>query len=501
LLVAKPELFEKRFNIDVRTRQEVTGIDRPRKMITVLDHREGESYELGYDKLILAPGASPIVPPIGGVDAANVFTLRNVEDVDRIKSYLDVTKPKRAVVIGAGFIGLEMIEQLHGLGIETRLVELVEQVLPPLDAEMAHILEEELEAKGVDLHLGDGIKEVRTVDGLADSVVLNSGTVLGTDLVIMGVGVRPNVKLAVDAGLSLGKSGGVLTNKYCQTEDGDIYAVGDVAEYEYGPTGESMRVPLAGPANRAGRTAGEHAATGKAEAQTPVYGTAIARVFGFAAGMTGMSRKLAERLGDEAKSVTILANQHVGYYPGAKQMVLKLIYEPGTGKVLGAQGVGADGIDKRMDVIATAMRFGATVRDLAGLDLTYAPPFGAAKDPVHMAAFTACNELDGHIKTLDPGADLSGLQALDVRSAGEVAKTPFPGVEHAVHIPVDELRQRLDELDPARATVVTCASGLRSYVACRLLMQHGFTDVFNLSGGVTMRTHALAGLSFSSGGA
>ncbi len=492
LLVAKPELFEKRFNIDVRTRQEVTAIDRARKIITVLDHREGESYELGYDKLILAPGASPIVPPIGGVDSANVFTLRNVEDVDRIKSYLDVTKPKRAVVIGAGFIGLEMVEQLHGLGIETRLVELVEQVLPPLDSEMAHILEAELEAKGVDLHLGDGIKEIRTVDGLADSVVLNSGTVLGTDLVIMGVGVRPNVKLAVDAGLSLGETGGVLTNEYGQTEDKAIYAVGDVAEYEYGPTGKMMRVPLAGPANRSGRAAGEHAATGKSDPATAVYGTAIARVFGLAAGMTGMSRKLAERLGRDAKSVTVLANQHVGYYPGAKQMVLKLIYEPVTGKVLGAQAVGADGIDKRMDVIATAMRFGAKVYDLTGLDLAYAPPYGAAKDPVHMAAFAACNELDGHVKVLDCGADLSGLQALDVRSAGEVAKMAFPDVTDPVHIPVDDLRGRLDELDASRPTVVTCASGLRSYVACRVLMQNGFKDVFNLSGGVVMRKHALA---------
>lgn len=499
LLVAKPNLFKERFHIDVRTRHEVTAIDRPRKTVTVLNHEGGESYELAYDKLILAPGASPIIPPIGGVDAANVFTLRNVEDTDRIKSYLDVTKPRRAVVVGAGFIGLEMVEQLHGLGIATRLVELVDQVLPPLDAEMAHLLQVELEAHGVDLHLGDGIKEVRKTDGLADSVVLNSGTVLGTDLVIIGVGVRPNVKLAVDAGLALGETGGVLTNEYGQTGDMDIYAVGDVAEYEFGPTGTMMRVPLAGPANRAGRTAGEHAATGKADAATAVYGTAIARVFGLAAGMTGMSRKLAERLGRDAKSVTILANQHVGYYPGAKQMVLKLIYEPGTGKVLGAQAVGADGIDKRIDVIATAMRFSATVRDLTGLDLAYAPPYGAAKDPVHMAAFAACNELDGHVKVLDCGADLSGLQALDVRSAGEVAKMPFPDVADPVHIPVDKLRGRLDELDASKPTVVTCASGLRSYVACRMLMQNGFTDVSNLTGGVTMRTHALAGRSLLHG--
>ena len=492
LLVAKPELFEKRFGIDVRVRQEVTAINRPRKVVTVLNHEDGATYELEYDKLILAPGASPVVPPIEGVDAGNVFTLRNVEDVDRVKGYLDTSKPKRAVVVGAGFIGLEMVEQLEGLGIQTHLVELMDQVLPPLDREMAQLLKVELESRGVALHLGDGIKSVRATDGRADGVELSSGTMIEADVVIMGVGVRPNTGLAVDADLKLGDTRGIAADEFGRTEDADIYAVGDAAEYVYGPTGAQMRVPLAGPANRAGRIAGEHAATGKAHAQTPVNGTAIARVFGLTAGMTGLSRKQAERVGQPAVSVTIMANHHVGYYPGAKQMVLKLVYEPGTGKVLGAQAVGAAGIDKRIDVIATAMRFGATVRDLAGLDLTYAPPFGAAKDPIHMAAFTASNELDGHVKVLDPDADLSGMQVLDVRSAGEIAKTPFPGAGGTIAIPVDELRDRIGELDPTRPTAVTCASGLRSYVACRVLMQRGFGEVYNLSGGATMRVHAMA---------
>jgi NADPH-dependent 2,4-dienoyl-CoA reductase/sulfur reductase-like enzyme/rhodanese-related sulfurtransferase len=492
LLVAKPELFADRFNIDVRTRHEVVSVDRDRKMVKVLNHVSGESFDLPYDKLILAPGASPIVPPIEGADAANVFTLRNVEDTDHIQGYLEVNKPKRAVVIGAGFIGLEMVEQFHGLGIETQLVELVDQVLPPLDPEMAHLLQQELEAHRIGLHLGDGVKAIRTADGQAQAVVLESGMELEADIVIMGVGVRPNVKLAKEAGLSLGETGGIHTDALGRTDDPDIYAVGDAAEYDYGPTGERMRVPLAGPANRAGRLAGEHAATGRSDVQTPVQGTAIARVFGLAAGMTGLSQKSAKRNSQQAKSVTILANHHVGYYPGAMQIVLKLIYEPGTGKVLGAQAVGAEGVDKRIDVIATAMRFGATVRDLTGLDLSYAPPFGAAKDPVHMAAFAACNELDGLVTFMDPGADLDGVVLLDVRTAKEVARTPVPGAPRVVHIPIDELRQRLGELDPSRPIAATCASGLRSYVACRMLMQHGFKQVSDMAGGVFMRTHALA---------
>ncbi len=492
LLVAKPELFINRFNMDVRTRHEATAIDRARKVVAVLNHETGEAFELPYDKLILAPGASPIVPPIEGVKSPNVFTLRNVEDTDAIENYLKTNQPKRAVIVGAGFIGLEMVEQLHGLGTQTTLVELVDQVLPPLDPEMAHLLEAELERHHVTLHLGDGISAIGTKDGRADSVVLNSGKRIDTDLVILGVGVRPNVALAKAAGLSLGATGGVAINEYAQTSDPDIYAAGDVAEYVYGPTGQSMRVPLAGPANRSGRIAGEHAATGSSQPLTPVQGTAIARVFGLAAGMTGLSRKLADKLNRHARSVVIAANQHAGYYPGAKQLWLKLIYEPGTGKVLGAQAVGADGIDKRMDVIATAMRFGATVRDLTGLDLAYAPPFGSAKDPVHMAAFAACNQIDGLVDVIDPEAELVGKQVVDVRTHAEVKRQPVPDAEHVIHIPIDELRSRVGELDKTLPTVAVCASGLRGYVAARILSQHGFDNVTNLTGGVGMRTHALA---------
>ncbi|NBC11617.1 MAG: FAD-dependent oxidoreductase [Planctomycetes bacterium] len=494
LLVAKPELLRQRFNIDVRTRQQVTAIDRPRKVVAVTDHRTGETCEQAYDKLILAPGASPIVPPIPGVDANNVFTLRNVADTDRITAAVVEGKPRRACVVGAGYIGLEMVEQLHARGIEVALVELQEQVLPLMDTEMAQPLAEALDAKGVALHLGDGIAALDADEaGSVRAVRLSSGTTINTDLVILGIGVRPNHQLAKEAGLSLGDDGGIVVNAYAQTDDPDIYAVGDAAQYPYAPTGASMRVPLAGPANRAGRLAGEHAVTGHSEPMPPVMGTAIVRVFDLAAATTGLTIKQADKLGIDAAAVVVIAKHHVGYYPGAKPVTLKLIYAPDTGKVLGAQAVGEEGIDKRIDVIATLMRMNGTVRDLAGVDLCYAPPFGAAKDPVHMAAFAACNDLDGFVSFLQPDADLSRYQVVDVRSAAEVAEAPLPGAEHAHHIPLDELRDRLGELDPQQPTVTSCASGLRSYVAARILTQHGFREVYDLTGAATMRRRYFAG--------
>ncbi|MFP4144546.1 MAG: FAD-dependent oxidoreductase [Phycisphaeraceae bacterium] len=495
LLVAKPETFANRFGIDVRTRQEVLSIDRQRQMIEVQNHTTGEAYQQPYDKLILSTGAAPIVPPIEGIRSENVFTLRNLDDTDRIRTWLDEHSPKRAVVVGAGFIGLEMVEQFVRRGIDTSLVELQPQVLPPLDAEMAQPLAEELERQGVQLHLGDGIHGVKTEGGRATAVQLDSGRSVEADLVILGIGVRPNTQLAQQAGLEIGPQGGITINEFCQSSDPDIYAVGDAVEYPRGPHGGPMRVALAGPANRAGRLAGEHAATGKGQPLAPVMATAIVRVFDLAAGSTGLCAKLAERLGVEATSVTVVANHHAGYFPGAKPMTLKLVYEPETGRILGAQALGEAGVDKRLDVVATAMRFGATVRDLAGLDLAYAPPFGSAKDPVHMAAFAAINELDALVQIAQPNADLAGMQVVDVRSPAEVAAAPLPDSNHAANIPVDELRSRLDELDPRRPTIVVCASGLRSYVASRILSQHGFDQVFSLTGGETLRKRALAGTS------
>jgi rhodanese-related sulfurtransferase len=311
--------------------------------------------------------------------------------------------------------------------------------------------------------------------------------VVQAELVILGLGVRPNIQLAQEAGLTIGASGGIAANKYQQTSDGDIYAVGDAAEYVFGPTGQPQRVALAGPANRAGRLAGQHAATGRSMPMAPVFGTAIVRVFDRTAAMTGLTAKQAARAGIPARSVTIVANQHAGYFPGATPLTLKLTYDPLSGLVFGAQAVGPDGVDKRIDVIATALALQATVGDLAGLDLAYAPPFGSAKDPIHLAAFAACNQLDGFEEFLDADADLSGKQVVDVRTAAEVEKMPLAGAPQAVNIPVDELRQRLGELEAAAETVVSCGVGLRGHVAARILKQHGFTDVKNLTGGATIR--------------
>jgi NADPH-dependent 2,4-dienoyl-CoA reductase/sulfur reductase-like enzyme/rhodanese-related sulfurtransferase len=488
LLVATPQFLARRFRIDVRTRQEVRSIDRAAKSVTVLNHASGETYPLAYDKLILAPGAAPLVPPLPGGDAAHVFTLRNMEDTDRIKAAAAACRSKRAVVVGSGYIGLEMVEQLVRHGFQVALAELQPQVLPLLDAEMAQPLADALRRHGVTVYVGDGIQRILTDDRhAATGIELQSGQAVQADLVILGLGVRPNLALAEQAGLTIGSGGGIAANEYQQTNDPDIYAVGDACEYVFGPTGQPQRIALAGPANRAGRLAGEHAATGRSMPMAPVFGTSIVRVFDQTAAMTGLTAKLATRWGIPARSVTVVANQHAGYFPGAAMLTLKLTFDPSTGRVLGAQAVGTDGVDKRIDVLATALAFGATVRDLAGLDLAYAPPFGSAKDPIHLAAFAACNQLDGIEEFLDADADLSGKRVVDVRTAEEVKQTPLAGAPDAINIPVDELRQRLGELDPSAPTVVSCGVGLRGHVAARILKQHGFADVKNLSGGATVR--------------
>ncbi len=492
LLVATPELLTQRFRLDVRIRHEVQQIDRDAKTVTVLNHVTGETCNHCYDKLILAPGASPVVPSIEGVDANNVFTLRNVADMDRINEAVAASRSKRAVVVGAGFIGLEMVEQLARRGLQTSLVELEPQVLPLLDPEMAKPLEQELGRNGITLYLDDGIQRVLTDDqGKATGIQLGSGGEIEADLVILGIGVRPNVELAQQAGLDIGPSGGIATSQYMQTSDPDIYAVGDAAEYTFGPTGQSLRIALAGPANRAGRLAGEHAARGACSPMANVFGTSVVRVFEQCAAMSGLTAKLAERLNVDTRSATIVADHHAGYYPKAAPITLKLTFDPKTGKVLGCQAVGREGVDKRVDVIATVMAMNGTVRDLAGLDLAYAPPFGSAKDPIHMAAFAACNQLDGVEQFLDADADLSGKQVVDVRTPREVQKKPLAGADHAVNIPVDNLRDRMDELDQSAETVVSCGIGLRAHVALRILKQNGFSDVKNLSGGMIVRNRAV----------
>lgn len=492
LLVATKELLEKRFRLDVRVRHEAVRINRNTKTVTIHRHDDGTEYEQAYDKLILTPGATPFVPPIEGASAQGVYTLRNVADMDRICAAAASSIDKKAVIVGGGFIGLEMVEQLAHRGFHVSLAELLPQVLPPFDYEMTEPIHQDLRSRGINLHLGDAIKRVIMNDSdQATGIELNSGTIVEGSMVILGLGVRANTGLAIEADLTIGQTGGISVNRFLQTSDPDIYAAGDACEYIFAPTGNAMRVPLAGPANRAGRLAGQHAAIDHCDPAAPVMGTAIVRVFEQTAAVTGLSVKAARRESIPVRSVTIVAGQHAGYFPGATPVTLKLIYCPDTGKVLGAQAIGKEGIDKRIDVVATAMAFGATVRDLTGLDLCYAPPFGSAKDPVHQAAFAACNQLDGLGDLLDPDTDLSGMQVVDVRTPAEVAKNPLNRCPSAINIPVDELRNGLDQLNKTQPTVVSCGVGVRGHVAQRILKQNGFHNVANLTGGAALRNRAV----------
>jgi NADPH-dependent 2,4-dienoyl-CoA reductase/sulfur reductase-like enzyme/rhodanese-related sulfurtransferase len=487
LLLATPDSFRKNFNIDVRTRQEVLRIDRQRKQIVVRNGVTGGEYSEPYDKLILAPGASPIVPP-WGVEAANVFTLRDVADTDRIKAYVDGRGAGRAVVIGAGFIGLEMVEVLRHRGWEVEVVELQPQVLPPLDVEMAAEVADVLRRNGVELQLGVSVSALTQRDGYVTGVQLADARELPADLVLVSVGVRPNTKLASDAGLTIGPSHAIAVNDHGQTSDPDIYAAGDAAEVVHSVTGKPTKVPLAGPANRNGRLAGQHAATGEAPACPKVAGTAIVGVFGSAAAITGLSEKAAAQLGIPHAAVHAIRPHHAGYYPGAQPMILKLVYDSDSGRVLGAQAVGGSGVDKRIDVVATAIHFGGTIDDLASLDLSYAPQFGSAKDPVHIAAFIAQNQRDGLVRQLAPGAAPIG-RLIDVRTQTEFAAGTLPGAEH---IPLHCLRERLGELNKGEPVTVFCQVGQRGYNAARILAGHGFKEVYNLAGGYRMYRDATA---------
>lgn len=488
LLVAKPELFRKRFNVDVRVRHEAVAIDRAGKKVRVRDHAKGTEYDEPYDKLILAPGAAPLIPDVPGVRSKGVHSLRNIEDMDRILAQLPTVR--KVAVVGAGFIGLEVAEQLKERGLEVTLIEKSGQVLPPLDGEIAEPLRRELLRNGIRLISGTGFTAIRESAGSATGVVLENGTTVEADMVILGLGVRPYSQLASAAGLGVGPTGGIQTDEYQRTSDPDIYAVGDAAEYRLGTTGQRGRIPLAGIANRTGRLAGEHAATGKSAPAPAAWGTAVIKVFGLGAGIAGDSMKSALRRGVAARAVHITANHHAGYYPGAKSMTLKLVYEAGTGRILGAQAVGAAGIDKRLDVVASFLHFGGTVRDLAQVDLAYAPPFGSAKDPLHMAAFAAINDLEGVAPVIQPDADLSGLQVVDLREPDECAELPLADAKHARNIPLNALRERLGELDRSKPTAVLCHSGLRAHVGTRILRQHGF-EASNVSGAAYVRDLAL----------
>lgn len=481
LLVTTPERLRDRFKLDVRTRSSVEAINRTAKKVRVRDLDSGREYEETYDKLILAPGAAPLRPSIPGIDLPGIFTLRNLQDVDRIKERVE-KGVKQAVVVGAGFIGLELVENLVKLGVETTVVELQDQVLPPFDKEMTTPIVKALLAKGVTVLLGqsaDGFEEAP--DGLI--VRLKSGQRLPAQLVILGVGVRPENKLAVDAGLEVGLRGGIRVNDHLQTSDPNIYAVGDAIEVKDVVSGDPTQVPLAGPANRQGRIAADNI-FGRAVRYRGTQGTAIVGVFERTAAMTGASEKALRRANRHFRKVYVHPAHHAGYYPGAEAMTLKILFHSETGKLLGAQAVGGAGVDKRIDVLAVAIQAGMTVFDLEEMELAYAPQYGSAKDPVNMAGFVAGGLLRGEHPQVDVEAVLTVPTVdqpflLDVRTPQEFASGHIPG---AVNIPVDDLRSRLSELPRDGEIAAYCQVGQRGYLATSILRQNGFS-ASNIGGG------------------
>lgn len=484
LLLQTPESFKKRFNVDVRVHNEVLAIDKAEKTVTVRDIAAGKEYTESYDALILSPGASPFVPPISGIDNHLTHTLRNVPDMDAILASIELNKPKHATVCGGGFIGLEMVEALRHRNINVTLVELSAQVMAPVDIEIANVLHDELEQHNVELKLGKALQEV-VPSAAADNsltLTLNDDSQLQTDLLIMAVGVKPETSLAVQAGLEIGELGGIKVNEFMQSSDPAIFAVGDAIETPDFVTGEPMLAPLAGPANRQGRLAANNI-FGANETYKKTQGTAICKVFDLAVAATGLSEKMLQRKGMAYEKIYVHAGSHAGYYPGAHPVTLKLLFAPESGAILGAQAVGKDGADKRIDVIAVALRGGLTVYDLQDLELCYAPPFGSARDVVNQAGLVASNVLKGNevIFHSDQLQALSDKQMLiDVRTEGEVDEMGMiPG---AVNIPVDELRANLCKLDKNKELLIYCQVGLRGHVASRLLTNLGY-KVKNMTGG------------------
>ncbi|MDT7042379.1 FAD-dependent oxidoreductase [Candidatus Nitronereus thalassa] len=486
LLLQTPEKFWKRFRITVKIRHEVLSIHRPERTVAVKNLESGETFDVTYDKLILAPGAGAVVPEIPGIHARNIFTVKTVPDSDAIKQFLANHRAKRALVVGGGFIGLETAEALMNLGMTVTLVELAPQILPPFDKDMAMLMAVHLQEQGVNIIVGDAVTVFHTKDGLAEEAELESGTRLPCDLAILSIGVRPELKLAKDAGLAIGESGGIVVNEYQQTIDPNIYAAGDAVEIVHLVTGKPARIPLAGPANKQGRVAGANAAGGHLKFPGAI-GTAIVESLGMMAAKTGLSEREAQSQGFNFFVSVTHPLDHADYYPGAEALHMKLIVEKTTGRLLGAQIIGEQGVDKRIDVLATAISARMTVEGLEHLDLAYAPQFSSAKGPVIMAGFVAANILRGEVQTMT-GEELQKklaakepLQLLDVRTQAEFHETHIP---QAWLIPVDELRDHLDDLDQTKETIVYCRVGLRGYQACRILLQHGFQKVYNLTGGI-----------------
>jgi len=482
LLVVREELFRKRYNIDVRTLSQVTKINRSKKTVTVLDKRNNTTYEESYDKLIIATGARPFVLPFLK-DCKNSYTCFTLYDVDKIKEAFSAAPVKKAVVIGAGYIGMELVEQLNLLGVDCTIVELKSSILPQFDKEMTNPVVYTLKEKGVDVKTGVSVVDADVIDGVAKRLKLSNGEEIECDVVFQTAGVIPNVELAREAGLEVNR--GIVVNNKMQTSDPDIYAAGDAIEVKSIVTGKNVWIPLAGPANKQGRVAGCNAAGGNLEFKG-VVGSSIIKVFDWALAKVGLSETECKDQGLNYNVTIVHPLHHAGYYPGGKQLTIKLIFDSTTGRIYGAQVIGKEGVDKRADVIATAIYAGLTVFDLENLDLVYAPPFSSAKDPVIMAGMTASNIIRGEVKNILPDRvfeliDNPDYIVLDVRTPEEYE---FGHIKGAVNIPVDELRNRLSELPKDKKIIVYCGVGFRSYHGCLILKANGF-DCLNMSGGWT----------------
>ncbi|MCE1248552.1 MAG: FAD-dependent oxidoreductase [Firmicutes bacterium] len=482
LLVTTPEALRTRFGIDVRNHCEVISIDPENKIIEVKDLKNHKLYTEEYDKLILSPGAAPLKPPLHGISLDSIYSLRNIPDMDEIKTVIDKKQIEEAVIVGGGFIGLEMAENLITRDVKVTVVEMLEQVMAPIDVEMASLVQTHLVDKGVNLHLGDGVKSFEK-RGKKTYVTTQGGTEIPCDMVILSIGVRPEIQLAKNAGLEIGKLGGIKTDEHMRTSNPDIFAVGDVVEVKDYISGAQTLIPLAGPANKQGRIAAENALGGNS-VYKGTQGTSIVKVFDLVVAATGMNEKNLKRNNIPYLASYNHASSHASYYPGSTMMAVKITFDPGSGKLFGAQIVGIDGVDKRIDVFATAIRSGMTVFDLEELELAYAPPFSSAKDPVNMAGFVAGNILRKYVDVIRwdevDCLDYEKNVILDVRGKAEVRLSgTIPG---SINIPVDEIRNKLNTLDKSKTYIVMCASGQRSYVACRILNQHGFKTK-NLSGG------------------
>ncbi len=490
LTLQTPERFWTRFRIEVRVRNEATAIDTAGKTITVRKLDSGEEYTESYDKLILSPGARPTIPQMSGVDLEGVFSLRTVEDTLRIRKYVEEKRPKSAVIAGGGYIGIEMAENLCELGLQVTIAQRPSQLLTPLDSDMASLVHAKLRSKGVALRFGSSVVGFET-DGAGIKTLLKDDCPLESDMVILSIGVTPDTILAKNAGLKLGIKDSIAVNDKMETSAPDVYAVGDAVQVKHFVTSQDALISLAGPANKQGRIAADNIC-GKESRFSGSMGSSVIKLFDMTVAMTGINEKTANKAGTEIEKIVLSPASHASYYPGARSMVMKVICEKGTQKLIGAQIIGYEGVDKRIDVLATAIHAGLTGPELKELDLAYAPPFSSAKDPVNMAGFMFENIFDGLVKQIhfNSLADLphdGNVTLLDTRTSPEFDRGHAEGF---INIPLDELRSRLDEIPAGRPVYVICQSGLRSYIACRILSQNGY-DSYNFSGGYSFYNNVM----------